>query len=208
MDKKHYGKHLTGMALLATMLIAPSAKAAISIAYSVGNASLSIGGDTVALGAFNSSVSLTPGGPSVTAKLNGVNWTVTKDQTGDFTGPDNRLLTITLAGSAKTIQATTLVHIEKNGNSDHQTLTINASTPLVFNFTTGGKQYALTVSALQYTDRFNGSQNQLPKNRSGNLTGQFALTAVPEPTTLLAGALLLLPFGISTLRILRKKSAV
>jgi hypothetical protein len=31
-----------------------------------------------------------------------------------------------------------------------------------------------------------------------------ALTPVPEPTTMLAGALLLLPFGASTLRVLRK----
>jgi hypothetical protein len=31
---------------------------------------------------------------------------------------------------------------------------------------------------------------------------------VPEPTTLVAGALLLLPFGASTLRIVRKKRAV
>ena len=30
---------------------------------------------------------------------------------------------------------------------------------------------------------------------------------VPEPTTMIAGALLLLPFGVSTLRILRKKRA-
>jgi F0F1-type ATP synthase assembly protein I len=31
---------------------------------------------------------------------------------------------------------------------------------------------------------------------------------VPEPTTMIAGALLLLPFGASTLRILRKSRAV
>jgi len=30
------------------------------------------------------------------------------------------------------------------------------------------------------------------------------VTAVPEPSTIVAGALLLLPFGISTVRILRK----
>jgi hypothetical protein len=30
------------------------------------------------------------------------------------------------------------------------------------------------------------------------------ILAVPEPTTMIAGALLLLPFGASTLRILRK----
>jgi hypothetical protein len=32
-------------------------------------------------------------------------------------------------------------------------------------------------------------------------------SAVPEPTTMIAGALLLLPFGASTLRILRKRTA-
>jgi hypothetical protein len=34
--------------------------------------------------------------------------------------------------------------------------------------------------------------------------GQSYVVAVPEPTTMLAGALLLLPFGASMLRILRK----
>lgn len=35
----------------------------------------------------------------------------------------------------------------------------------------------------------------------------FAANVVPEPTTLIAGALLLLPFGASTLRILRRRTA-
>jgi len=34
---------------------------------------------------------------------------------------------------------------------------------------------------------------------------QASVTSVPEPTTMIAGALLLLPFGASTLRILRKR---
>jgi len=38
--------------------------------------------------------------------------------------------------------------------------------------------------------------------------GQDVLAPVPEPTTLIAGALLLLPFGASTLRILRKSRMV
>ena len=33
------------------------------------------------------------------------------------------------------------------------------------------------------------------------------LAAVPEPTTMIAGALLLLPFGMSTLRALRRRTA-
>jgi hypothetical protein len=40
-----------------------------------------------------------------------------------------------------------------------------------------------------------------------NGTATISLAAVPEPTTMIAGALLLLPFGASTLRILRKRTA-
>ena len=35
----------------------------------------------------------------------------------------------------------------------------------------------------------------------------FTFTPVPEPTTMIAGALLLLPFGASTLRMLRRRTA-
>jgi hypothetical protein len=37
--------------------------------------------------------------------------------------------------------------------------------------------------------------------------GNVSMTAVPEPTTLISGALMLLPFGASTLRILRRNRA-
>jgi hypothetical protein len=56
---------------------------------------------------------------------------------------------------------------------------------------------------------YNGDANQ----QAGNPGGWFGVraesltitgTPVPEPTTIIAGALLLLPFGASTLRILRK----
>jgi len=39
------------------------------------------------------------------------------------------------------------------------------------------------------------------------VNGNATLTAVPEPTTMIAGALLLLPFGASTLRMLRRRTA-
>jgi len=43
---------------------------------------------------------------------------------------------------------------------------------------------------------------------SGNVSSaDTSLTVVPEPSTVVAGALLLLPFGVSTLRILRKNKA-
>jgi hypothetical protein len=41
---------------------------------------------------------------------------------------------------------------------------------------------------------------------SGTTKNQDLLVAVPEPTTMIAGALLLLPFGASTLRMLRRKA--
>jgi len=37
------------------------------------------------------------------------------------------------------------------------------------------------------------------------VAGTANVTPVPEPTTVVAGALLLLPFGMSTLRMLRKR---
>ncbi|MEI9863449.1 MAG: hypothetical protein WDN00_02625 [Limisphaerales bacterium] len=37
------------------------------------------------------------------------------------------------------------------------------------------------------------------------LTGNSITAIVPEPTTILAGALLLLPLGVSTVRILRNR---
>ena len=45
----------------------------------------------------------------------------------------------------------------------------------------------------------------VPPAYSPEVNGTATLTAVPEPTTMIAGALLLLPFGASTIRILRRK---
>jgi hypothetical protein len=45
-----------------------------------------------------------------------------------------------------------------------------------------------------------------PPNWSPVAFGDLTLTPVPEPTTMIAGALLLLPFGLSTIRILRRKA--
>jgi hypothetical protein len=53
-----------------------------------------------------------------------------------------------------------------------------------------------------------GYEGLSPNNNGGNNVGAPAiasLTAVPEPTTIISGVLMLLPFGASTLRILRKK---
>ena len=48
---------------------------------------------------------------------------------------------------------------------------------------------------------------QIYDNSGANVLGTAYLTAVPEPTTIISGALMLLPFGASTMRILRKRVA-
>ena len=52
---------------------------------------------------------------------------------------------------------------------------------------------------------FNGAGNQPWADFHDG--GTLSLTAVPEPTTMIAGALLLLPVGMSTLRALRRRTA-
>ena len=51
----------------------------------------------------------------------------------------------------------------------------------------------------------NGGLGTYGNNNSPVSSGTATLTAVPEASTLVAGALMLLPFGVSTLRIMRKK---
>jgi hypothetical protein len=59
----------------------------------------------------------------------------------------------------------------------------------------------LTAKAdLQALVSLDGQNYVVPNNEGGNVVPN----AVPEPTTIIAGALLLLPFGASALRILRK----
>jgi uncharacterized protein (DUF779 family) len=50
----------------------------------------------------------------------------------------------------------------------------------------------------------NGATNTISQVSVSSVQQSFHQVAVPEPTTIIAGALLLLPFGASTLRILRK----
>src|SRR5262249_17945815 len=70
--------------------------------------------------------------------------------------------------------------------------------------TTTWKDYSYT-----FTPGSSGPLEFLWLGNCGNLhLDAVSLTAVPEPATLLAGALLLIPFAISTLRIVRKKALV
>ncbi|MEI7941050.1 MAG: hypothetical protein WCK27_30620, partial [Verrucomicrobiota bacterium] len=81
--------------------------------------------------------------------------------------------------------------------SDH--VVIQNGLPVVFNFPGLG---TVSVTPLGLTTpEIGGGTYSSPVN------AEFLFTPVPEPTTMIAGALLLLPFGASTLRMLRRRTA-
>jgi len=67
-----------------------------------------------------------------------------------------------------------------------------------------GKTYVVMYSQFGYGPTTNGVASDAGFEEWNAVKGTHT-TSVPEPSTLIAGALLLLPFGISTVRILRKR---
>jgi hypothetical protein len=79
------------------------------------------------------------------------------------------------------------------GLAGHSTDTLTASLDSVF-ADSGGRYGVVALNLYNY----NGTLAQ----------DQLGLVAVPEPATLIAGALMLLPFGASTIRVLRRNRSV
>jgi hypothetical protein len=99
----------------------------------------------------------------------------------------------------------------QNGGTDHMlTLTTATATTLQLDNPALGSSWAQpNTTATWNPNEYLLAWEDLP---NGDFDYQDMLvkvdaTPVPEPTTMLAGALLLLPFGASTLRILRKELA-
>jgi len=101
-------------------------------------------------------------------------------------------------------------------------LTIGGGSPITFTYTIGSNSHSdmqyqtetavitatSTSEVLQFQDLSSGVDNPVgPPGTTpwGAVIGNVSL--VPEPTTMVAGALLLLPFGASTLRALRRRTA-
>jgi hypothetical protein len=91
-----------------------------------------------------------------------------------------------------------------------QDAAVGANGPTIFVFTlntpgntSGTFSGSDTLTAGQLTDLQNGKlyvNITDPVFPSGEIRGQLEAAAVPEPSTYLAGALLLVPFGLSSLR--------
>lgn len=109
-----------------------------------------------------------------------INWV--EVSTSDFIGGVNAKATVNISNL-----------LYNGANADLITLATaaagNGSVNLSFQFAPGMTLTALTTGNGPYLSSYSGT-----------------LTPVPEPTTILAGALLLLPLGASTIRILRRKS--
>jgi hypothetical protein len=63
------------------------------------------------------------------------------------------------------------------------------------------------ITAAYYIGDVNSGPLTFHTLTGNGLSSYSGFSAVPEPTTMIAGALLLLPFGASTLRVLRKNRA-
>ena len=136
-------------------------------------------------GTISQSLSLSPG----TYKL-------TFAESGNPDGPpDLKHLLVTLGGSTQTFdynyvnQGTTRGNMQWLTQTAYFSVTATSGSTLVF-------QDGSVLANSGY-----GPPGTTPW---GVALDDVQLTAVPEPTTLIAGALLLLPFGASTLRILRR----
>ena len=119
------------------------------------------------------------------------------------------------AGHSATINST--VHVTVGANSHDFFSSQTAST-------FGTKTFSTSSGVAQAWDFFSGSQEyelvfqlsnasyqSTTSTSTGSVLGSFSVTeiaAVPEPSTIVAGALLLLPFGASAFRVIRKNRTV
>ena len=97
-------------------------------------------------------------------------------------------------------------------------LSIIGSTVDTFSYTIGSNSHGsmdytletetFTATGTSEVLQFQDQSSYAGTTPYGAVIGGVSLTPVPEPTTVVAGAMLLLPFGMSTLRMLRKSRAV
>lgn len=210
-------KTIKGLITCAALLAALNVNATIS--YTVGGTSINLGQswlgayDTVTLAPNNSGSLDFTSGNTVHALLNTATWDVNPWAVSDTSGNTlTRSIDISLATSQNISQSASL-NVNYFCIGESQTLVIGSSNPVYFNWTDGGIDYTLTVIAESLSLK-DPHAVLCPNTWAGDIMGTFTLTsqvnpntpgtAVPEPSTVVAGALLLLPFGVSTLRILRK----
>jgi hypothetical protein len=165
-------------------------------------------GDTVALQSYNGTLNLTPG--SSVQKVNTLLWTIDYTYAGTATDPNawsdlqflfNAARNMTIDGVGGTI--TQGGQLDVTWDNDYLGLSGGGTV----SFLVQGYQVDVTPLALAQEggSNFDGSNPWVQPSRDVMARFDITVAAVPEPTTVIAGALLLLPFGASTLRMLRKQ---
>lgn len=119
---------------------------------------------------------------------------------GDAFQADSITLT---AGNYYSVVAFNDINYNSNGQQNPYTTENNLGGAITFeHYTLYGNQGASALAFPTIIDNWFGGG---PSDRYA--AGTFAIQAVPEPTSLISGALMLLPFGATTLRILRRQRA-
>ncbi len=194
----------------ALLVLVAQAQASLTIDYTVGgwgpqNFKLNpaFAGDTVQMQGYTGLGLVLPDNTPVTGKLNDFLFTVDYSDDGSYGSVANysftaaRLMTITApSASGQTISQAGTVNV----TAGFDYASIANGSPIVFNFSGIG---TVKVTPLGLTT---GNIGDLGTT-TYDVNGSFLFTPVPEPTTVVAGALLLVPFAASTIRILRKRTA-
>jgi hypothetical protein len=140
-------------------------------------------------------------------------------QSVDMSGNGNGTIEESISGLTIGTEYQLSFYMSGNPDGDPTTKVLDVSLggdnlgPFTYNRTAEGNsktdmKYVLETVDFTYTG--GGSlltlgAGQNPSTAYGAVIGDVSLVAVPEPSTVVAGGLLLLPFGASTLRIMRKK---
>jgi choice-of-anchor C domain-containing protein len=138
------------------------------------------------------------------------------DMAGDVSGTISQSITLA-AGTYKLTFA-------ESGNPDgppilkQLAVSLGGGTPQVFDYLTGANSHSdmkwltqtayFTVAGGSELLQFQDESSYAGSTPYGAALGNVSLTAVPEPTTLISGALLLLPFGAASLRVLRRQKTL
>jgi hypothetical protein len=205
--KRQLNRALLAAIATAGILGAPRAFGALDINFLVDGGNLTIGPDAVTISQFDSTIHLQDG-QTKNKELSLITWTYNYSSAATADHKDVTLH-LTVGGQTLPITQTADLTITLFGgqNKNSQELTLNPPTsPVNFVFTQNGKTYNLGVELEEFTLNKNVNSGD-HGTKDHKLKADFTLTAVPEPTTWVAGALLLLPLGVSTIRILRKSRA-
>jgi hypothetical protein len=163
-------------------------------------------GDTVELQTYTGSFDLVPG--STSQKINTLLWTIDYTYGGAAEPWPDINLSFTAArnmsidgGPAQALSQTG--HLLVNYYNDY----LGSDAGPTVTFYVQGYRVDVTPEMVATAGGSNFDGDNPWVQPPQDMMARFDVTAVPEPTTMIAGALLLLPFGASTLRMFRKRTA-